>query len=194
MGAFNQRFEALFPPRWSPGLCGLLRSPAIPPGLSMRECGAVESASYSTACPVHSTICHFSGSASHCIAMRPLHPGCPSLPLLQVWMNVSSYVLGCWTSMPFDFLSVPVWFLFLNCCCPPFGCARRHSVSTYASILSGSLSSSCSWLTNNVANCCPEMHYWCSWLQYLWQVMSIILQWILNALCKLFSDLLIWNN
>ena len=138
MGAFNQRFEALFPPRWSPGLCGLLRSPALPPGLSMRECGAVESASYSTACPVHSTICHFSGSASHCIAMRPLHPGCPSLPLLQVWMNVSSYVLGCWTSMPFDFLSVPVWFLFLNCCCPSSGCARRCSVSTYASILARS--------------------------------------------------------
>ena len=26
-------------------------------------------------------------------------------------------------------------FLFLNCCCPSFGCARRHSVSTYPSIL-----------------------------------------------------------
>ena len=26
-GVFNQRFEALFPPRWSPGLCGPLRSP-----------------------------------------------------------------------------------------------------------------------------------------------------------------------
>ena len=26
-GVFSQRFEALFPPRWSPGLCGLLRSP-----------------------------------------------------------------------------------------------------------------------------------------------------------------------
>ena len=28
-------------------------------------------------------------------------------------------------------------FLFLNCCCPPFGCARRHHVSTYASVLAG---------------------------------------------------------
>ena len=26
-GVFNQRFEALFPPCWSPGLCGLLHSP-----------------------------------------------------------------------------------------------------------------------------------------------------------------------
>ena len=29
-------------------------------------------------------------------------------------------------------------FLFLNCCCPSFGCTRRHSVSTYATILAGS--------------------------------------------------------
>ena len=41
--------------------------------------------------------------------------------------------------MQFDFLSVLVGFLFLNYCCPSFGCARRHSVSTYTSILAGSL-------------------------------------------------------
>ena len=29
-------------------------------------------------------------------------------------------------------------FLFLNCCCPSFGCVRRHRVSTYASILARS--------------------------------------------------------
>ena len=28
-GVFSQRFEALFPPRWSPGLRGLLRSPPL---------------------------------------------------------------------------------------------------------------------------------------------------------------------
>ena len=63
-------------------------------------------------------------------------PGCPPPPVLPVWMNVSS--LSPWLS---DFHTV--WFsvssgcfLFLNCCCP-FGCARRHSVSTYASILAG---------------------------------------------------------
>ena len=65
-------------------------------------------------------------------------PGCPSLPLLPVWMNVSS--LSPWL---LDFHTVRFsvssgCFLFLNCCCPSFGCARRHSVSTYASILAGS--------------------------------------------------------
>ena len=64
-------------------------------------------------------------------------PGCSSLPLLQVWMNVS---LSPWLS---DFHTVRFsvssgWFVFLNCCCPSFGCARRHSMSTYTSILAGS--------------------------------------------------------
>ena len=58
-------------------------------------------------------------------------PGCQSLPLLPVWMNVSS--LTHWLS---DFHTVQFsvssgCVLFLNCCCPSFGCARRHSVSTY---------------------------------------------------------------
>ena len=66
-------------------------------------------------------------------------PSCPSPPLLLGWMNVSSLTL--WLS---DFHTVRFsvssgCFLFLNCCCPSFGSARRHSVSTYASILSRSL-------------------------------------------------------
>ena len=64
-------------------------------------------------------------------------PGCLSPCLLVVWMNVSS--LSPWLS---DFHTVQFsvssgCFLFLNCCCPSFGCARRCSVSTYASILAG---------------------------------------------------------
>ena len=117
-------------------MCGLLCSPTIPPSLSMRECGAMGSARGSTACPIHSTIRHLTGSASPHLAMSPLHPGCPSLPLLLVWMNVSS--LSPWL---LDFHTVRFsvscgCFLFLNCCCrPSFGCVRWHSVSTYAAIL-----------------------------------------------------------
>ena len=64
-------------------------------------------------------------------------PSCASPPLLLVWMNVSS--LKTWL---LDFHTVRFsvssgCFLFLNCCCP-FGCVRRHSVSTYTSILAGS--------------------------------------------------------
>ena len=115
----------------------LFHSPAVPPSLSMCKCGATGSASCCTACPIHSTIRHLSGSASRCLATSPLHPGCPSLPLLPVWIIVCS--LSPWLS---DFGAVRFsvssgCFLFLNSC-PSFGCTRRCSVSTYASILAGS--------------------------------------------------------
>ena len=75
-------------------------------------------------------------STSCCLAVHPLHPGCPSLPLLPVWMNVSSTP---WLS---DFhivrFSGSSGFLFLNLL-SFFGCARRQSVSTYAFILIGRL-------------------------------------------------------
>ena len=124
---------------------GLLHSPSIPPGLSPHECGAVGSASHhlvrsascSLACPVpqSATLLGPPAAASRHLAVSPLCPGSPSTPLLPVWMNVSS--LSPWL---LDFHTVqfsvsPACFLFLNCCCPSFGCARRHSVSTYASIL-----------------------------------------------------------
>ena len=87
-------------------------------------------------CPPCSTIHHLTGSASRLLAASPLCPGCPSPPFLPVWMNVSS--LSPWL---LDFhtvrFSVSSRFLFLNCC-PSFDCARRCSVSTYASIWAGS--------------------------------------------------------
>ena len=88
--------------------------------------------------PAHSTIRHLTGSTSHHLAANSLCPGCPSPPLLPVWINVSS--LSPWL---LDFHTVRFsvssrCLLFLNCCCP-FGCAKRHSVSTYASILARSL-------------------------------------------------------
>ena len=82
------------------------------------------------ACLPRSTILPLTGSTSCTGRLSP--------PLLLVWMNVSS--LSPWLS---DFHTVLFsvssgCFLFLNCCCPSFGCAKRHSVSTYASILAGS--------------------------------------------------------
>ena len=49
---FSIRGLRLYFQSWSPGLCGLLHSPAVRPGLSMCECGAVGSASCRTACPI----------------------------------------------------------------------------------------------------------------------------------------------
>ena len=92
MGVFNQRSEALFP---HTGLCSLLWFPAVPSSLSVCECGAAASA-------------HLTGSTSHCLAASPLRPGCPSPPLLPVWMNAYFLFPWCWTSWLFNFLSVLV--------------------------------------------------------------------------------------
>ena len=99
-GVFTQRFEALFPPRWSPGLRGLLCSPPFsslsvrkrgvagsatrhsacpilrhsessPLGLSVRECVAAESASGQTACPVFPTLLQSRSRHSNASPLRP---------------------------------------------------------------------------------------------------------------------------
>ena len=98
----------------SVGLQGLLPA-SLPAPLSttlsralsvyLRECGAAGSASGRTACPVHSTLCQSQSLHGHA---SPLHPGCPSPPLLPVWMNVYFLFPWCQTSLPFDFLSVLV--------------------------------------------------------------------------------------
>ena len=140
-GVFTQRFEALFPCAGALG-CAVCFAP--PPFLPVYLCTNVGPPH----CRVrqlqpglpHSTIHHLAGSTSCRLAMSPLHPSCPSPSLLPVWMNVSS--LSPWLS---DFHRVRFsvssgWFLFLNCC-PSFGCVKRHSVSTYASILARRLRS-----------------------------------------------------
>ena len=132
-GVSNQRFEALFPPIWSPGLRGLLRSPsfvqficvrmwgygvlpaALPAPLSatlspalsvyLRKCRVARSASARTACPVRPTLRQSQARHGN---VSPLRPGCLSPPLLPVWMNVYILFPWCWTSWPLDFLSVLV--------------------------------------------------------------------------------------
>ena len=93
-GFFSQRFWGFISPHWNPGLHGLSCSPIVPPGLFTCKCKTTR-------------------SASHCL-VSPLHPGCPSLPLLPVWVNVSS--LTPWLS---DFHTVQFsgssgYFLFWN--------------------------------------------------------------------------------
>ena len=107
-GVFNQRFEALFP-RADCAVCF-----ALPPFLPVSPCADVGSASCCTACPV---------------PRQPL-PCCESSPpLLLVWMNVSSLSPWLCEFHTVRFSVSSGCFLFLNCCCLSFGCARRRSVS-----------------------------------------------------------------
>ena len=68
IGFFSQRFWSFISLRWNPGLCVLSCSPVVPPGLSACKCGTTQSTSYH-------------------LVISPLHPGCPSPPLLRFeWM------------------------------------------------------------------------------------------------------------
>ena len=112
-GVFNQRFEALFPGAGALG-CVVCFTPRLLSGLSVGECGAARSASGQTACPVRPTL-RQSGSRHGNVS--PLRPGCPSPPLLPVWMNVYFLFTWCWTSLLFDFPSVLV--VGGGAVCPP---------------------------------------------------------------------------
>ena len=71
----------------------------------MCDCRVTGSASSQTACSVPPTLCQSQSLQGN---WSPLHPGCPSLPLLLVWMNVYFLSPWCRTSLSFDFLSVLV--------------------------------------------------------------------------------------
>ena len=145
-GVFNQRFEALFPRAGALG-CVVCFTPL--PFLPVYLCATVglqglpattlwSLLACSLVCPVAQSTTSLGPLAARRLAESPLCPGCPSPPLLLVWINVSS--LSPWL---LDFHTVRFsvssgCFSFLNCC-PSFGCVRRHSVSTYASILAGSV-------------------------------------------------------
>ena len=114
-GVSNQWFEALFP---HAGTLGCVVCYLVYQLLPHQPAAALPT-------PLHNLPPRWVHQLPPCLESSP--PGCPSLSLLPVWMNVSS--LSPWFS---DFRTVRFsgssGFLFLNCCCPSFGCARRHSV------------------------------------------------------------------
>ena len=144
-GIFNQRFEALFPPHWSPGLPGLLHSlpnvsvylyanvglrggtncsacPLLrhsesrPLGLSVSECGAAGSASARTAYPIPPTLLQSQSRHGHASPLVPVSAPPTSLDECLFFI-----------SLVLDFLAIR--FSVSS------GRARRRSVSTYAAIL-----------------------------------------------------------
>ena len=126
-GVFIQGFEALFP---HTGILGCAVCRQVNQLLPHRPAAALPT-------PLHNPPPHWVCQLPPCPGFSP--PGFRSPPLLLVWINVSP--LPPWLS---DFHTVQFslssgCFLCLNCCCPSFGCSRRHSVSTYTSTLAGSL-------------------------------------------------------
>ena len=97
-GVSSQRFEALFPHAGT---------------LSCEVCGWVYQLlphCQLQLCPPRSTICHLPRSASLRLAVSPLLPAACLCPSYRSGWLFLLYLLGCWTSIQFDFLSVLVVF------------------------------------------------------------------------------------
>ena len=94
----------------------------------MRKCGAAGSASGQTACPVSPKLRQ---SRSRHGNASPLHPSCPSPPLLPVRMNVYFLFPGCRTSLPFNFLSVLVVRGGAVCLPTPLSATLNPALSVY---------------------------------------------------------------
>ena len=107
-GIFNQRFEALFPPSWSPGLRGLLCSPPMVPVYLCVNVGLQGLPVVRLPAPVVPHSASLGPATTTGVLSILLRPGCPSPPFLPVWMNVYFLFPWCRTSLPFDFLSVLV--------------------------------------------------------------------------------------
>ena len=98
---------------------GVLHSLAVPPSLSMHECEAAGSASHhlvgSASCSLTCPIPQSATSLGPPAATLPRVLSAPAARLhpsyRSGWMFLL-YLLGCWTSIQFDFLSVLVVFCF----------------------------------------------------------------------------------
>ena len=100
-GIFNQWFEALFPRAGTLGceVCNLIHQ-LLPHGQLQL-------------CPPSSTICDLAGSTSCCLAESPLRPAAHLHPSYWSGWMFLLYLLGCWTCIQLDFLSVLVVFKFV---------------------------------------------------------------------------------
>ena len=127
-GVFNQWFEALFPRAGTLDCCAVCH--LVHQLLPRRPAAALP-------IPLYNPPPHWVCQLLPCRESYP--PRCLSPPHLPVWMNVSSLFPWLLDFHTVRFSVSSGCFLFLNCCCPSFGSTRRHSVSTYTSILTGSL-------------------------------------------------------
>ena len=115
-------------------MCGLSHSPVVPPSLSAHKCGTTQWVRQLLPC--------MPWSAGHHPVLQPLtcHVSSPTQLLVSApptSVNECFFFNSLVVRLPYSLIFCQFWlfFVFSNC---PFGCVRRYSVSTYASILAGS--------------------------------------------------------
>ena len=139
---FNQRFEALFPHAGALD-CEVCFAP--PPFLLVYLCTNVglqclpATTLWSLLAAVLPVPFHNPPPGWVCLLLPCRESSPPQLPVSvpPTGLDECFFFISLVVRLPYS--SILCQFcLFLNCCCFSFGCTRRHSVSTYASILAGS--------------------------------------------------------
>ena len=123
-GVFNQWFEALFPRAVVLG-CTVFFSPLL----------AYLYVNVGLPAPPVATSPSLPAAVLPTLVLQPL-PCCESISAPPTGLDECVFFNSLVVRLPYSLIFCQFW-LFLNCC-PSFGCARRHSVSIYASILAGS--------------------------------------------------------
>ena len=103
-------FEALFPHTGTLGCMVYLTLQLFLLLYSHAKVGTP--APLATALPGLPATCYLHRSSSCCLVMSPVHPGCQSLPLLLVWMNVSflnSLIVG----LPYTLIFWQFWLFIV---------------------------------------------------------------------------------
>ena len=126
-GVFTQRFEALFPRAGALGYVVCFAPPLVLLVYLCTNVGLQGLLAAAWPAPFH--------NPPPCLESSP-----PPLPVSTppTGLDECFFFISLVVRLPYSSIFCQFWlFLFLNCCCPSFGCARRHSVSTYTSILAG---------------------------------------------------------
>ena len=98
---YRQRFWGFSSPCQNPGLHGLSQSPVVLYSYPLANVGAPIPPA--TTLPSQSSSCH--------LVAHPLHHSCLSLPLLPIWMNVSSLTL--FVGLPYSLIFWKFWLFFV---------------------------------------------------------------------------------
>ena len=126
-GIFNQRFEALFP------RAGALGCAFCHPVHQLLPCRPAEALPTLLHNPPPRWVCQ----------LLPYRESSPPQLLVSTpptGLDECFFFNSLFVRLPYRLICCQFWLLFvLNCCFPSFGCARRHSVSTYTFVLAGSL-------------------------------------------------------
>ena len=131
-GVFNQWFEALVPRTKTLGCVVCLTPQLFLPAYLHTNVGLPSPQSSALSVPPAAALPMLVLQLPPC--RKSSTPGCPSPPLLPLWMNVSSLTpwLSGFHTVRFSVNSG----CFKICCCPSFGCVRRHGPPSWPEVYS----------------------------------------------------------